>query len=67
VLALTIERGRATGPVHDGTDVRPGDIVAFVVGTDTGGHALARLAEGGWTRLELESREAPAPTTVGRT
>lgn len=56
VLALTVERGRATAPVHDGTEVRVGDVVTFVSGADTSGSAWARIAESGWARLDRENR-----------
>jgi hypothetical protein len=63
VLALTVERGRATAPVHDGTEVRVGDVVSFVASGDTTANAWARIAEGGWTRLEPGGRSEPRAAT----
>jgi len=52
MLALTLERGRATVPVDDRTEVRSGDVLCFVALQDARGNTWARLAEAGWTRVE---------------
>jgi NhaP-type Na+/H+ or K+/H+ antiporter len=58
VLALTLERGSVTVPVHDGTEVRPGDIVSFAVSPDATANAWTRLAEAGWTRVSADASGA---------
>ena len=60
VLALTRERGRATVPVDDTTEVRSGDVVCFVAAPDPSGQVWSRLSEAGWTRVEREVPAEPA-------
>jgi hypothetical protein len=36
-----------------------GDVVTFVAGPDTSANSWARVAEGGWTRLQGERPEEP--------
>jgi hypothetical protein len=64
VLALTLERGRATTPVHDGTELRVGDIVTFVAGSDAKTNVWARLEEAGWTRLDGQQKPQTAPAVT---
>jgi NhaP-type Na+/H+ or K+/H+ antiporter len=64
VLALALQRGRATAPVHDGTVIRVGDIVSFVAAPDARANAWSRMAEAGWTRLQPEANPEPAPVAT---
>lgn len=61
VLALTLERGRAAAPVHDGTEIRSGDVVTLVAAADVSNQAWTRLADAGWTRQDRRPHPGPKP------